>query len=196
MVITPRDKREQEEMIRNFKIAFQKRHGIIPEVTIQEQEVLDVSESLLNLRIIVNRQIPVDLRDTIWCISTKIRLRKMVNLRMVFSMIGKDYDYPLKEIASYCGLEGDHSTVLYYISAGYDLLETNSEFRELYIKIASQVNPQVYPHARISTTIIEESPISKSAGSSPLYQRKYTVYRPDTGSINRARTMQAARLAG
>lgn len=178
MIITERDKQEQDLYIKTFQTHFIKRFGIMPEVTINNQETVNITVTdLEDLEKIVQRFIPPMVARHHPKFITKTRKRELVVLRMIFMMLAKDMEYSLKTIGQYCGGR-DHSTVVYNINSGYDLLETDKDFQKLYISISQIVNPKLYPDVRISQVIDETQDQCQSANTDSLYTRKYKVFRP------------------
>ena len=105
------------------------------------------------------------------------RLRDKILIDKIYYMIAYDMGYTYKTIGK--DLKKCYSTVIHHVRDGYDLLEVDKEFREMYIKISSSINPKIYPHARINKITLEESSNCKSAGTSRMHTREYKVTRPN-----------------
>jgi hypothetical protein len=193
MTITLVDKIEQDELILDFQRKFYKRFGIKPKVEIEEQlAVREVTEDLEILEEIINKFIPFELIDEYKSIVNYTRKKEMIQLRMIFVMIARDSGYTFLTIAKHCGK--DHSTIINSLNKGYDLLETDSEFQKLYIKVSYSVNPNLYPHARINKPTYKTQNNSKSAGFDPEYSGKYQVFRPSSNYYNRDNVMSTKRV--
>jgi hypothetical protein len=178
MKVTFIEKEAQDEFVDMFKIQFSQRFGVIPEVLIEDQVLVIPSElELVGLEKVVNNFIPSHLKLKYKTFITKKRSRDLVILRMIFMMMAKDMGYSLVEIGNYT--DRDHSTVIYNINTGYDLLEMDSNFQDLYMKISYIVNPKIYPDARIYKVHSETSDQCQSVGSDTL-PSKYKVKRPSS----------------
>lgn len=116
---------------------------------------------------------------TIEELASPCRESRLVTLRKICAMLMYDRGLTCKEIGTLLG-NRDHTTIVYSIGKGYDLLETDDYFRNLYIDISTKVNPNIYPHARINKISDPESSNSKSASPFRVHTRKYHVKRPSS----------------
>lgn len=159
--------------VKSIKSDFYLRFGYYPEIILNKPENVEGSShlSLSQLREgiqIFNKSIEI---------QSDCRKKEIVYLRKIYCMIASDYGYTLVNIGK--SLNRDHSTVIHSLKSGYDLLETDEEFRNLYIDVSSFINPKIYPHARINEVPQEKQVNSRSNNDSKLHSRKYHVSRPN-----------------
>lgn len=166
--------KEERLYIEKFKEDFSDKFGYKPIVTLKLRGDNEVERSNLNT---LNTLISSFSDEPISSLGVSSRKRNLVMLRSIFCMLAADQGHTYKSIGHI--INRDHSTAIYNVKNGYDLLETDADFQNLYIKISSQVNPKIYPHARINETSLEEQPNSKSTSSFGMSSRKYTVTRPN-----------------
>lgn len=164
---------EQNEFVQNFKNKFALKFGFYPTVTLHEKDpACIVGHNLESLKDIIDR-FTDDKSQTICCPSRK---RSIINLRNIYCMLAADLGYKYKTIGRY--INRNHATIIHAIKSGYDLLESDKDFQLLYIQISTQLNPEIYPDARISETPDETSFDSESTGSTRMHTRRYYVTRP------------------
>lgn len=71
-------------------------------------------------------------------LSSKVRKREIVELRMIFCHLARNMKYTCTSIGQFIGPR-DHTTVLHNINTFKNLIETSEPFREKYEKILTHI---------------------------------------------------------
>lgn len=164
--------KEESKYIDRVRDDFYLTFGYYPDITLNKPENI---ETKINLPLLQIKNKVQDFNKK-YRIDSASRLQELVFLRKIYCMVATDYKHTCTSIGR--SLNRDHSTVLHNVKSGYNLLETDNEFRELYIKVTKTIDPKVYPHARINEVSEEQKNNSRSGNDSKLYARKYHVSRP------------------
>jgi len=71
-------------------------------------------------------------------LSSKARVRELVEYRQIFCSIARNLGFSLKSIGKYLG-NRDHTTVIHSLRAFSDLMETNPLYRDKYNSIINKI---------------------------------------------------------
>lgn len=129
----------EKQLIEGFLDSFYKKMGYYPTVVTKE-DLEDRSLNLLSLEELetyFEPYLPI-LRGKILKLSTKMRVREIVELRQMFCFIARSIGFSLKTIGIFLG-NRDHTTIVHNVKAFHNMMDTDSTYRDRYIIIAKKI---------------------------------------------------------
>ena len=71
-------------------------------------------------------------------LSSKARIREIVELRQVFCFISRSMGFSLKTIGNFLG-NRDHTTIIHNVRTFHDMMQTNSYYKEKYTALINKI---------------------------------------------------------
>jgi hypothetical protein len=125
-------------MIDRFKISFLEKTGRAVIVQVAGLKNLAISRpELPRIKFLVEQFIPKHLAITSIAITS--RKREIVTLKQIFCKIARDYGYSLQLIGEHVYPNGSHPDVIYSNQRATDLIEVDTDFRDLYVSILNKI---------------------------------------------------------
>lgn len=129
----------EKQLIEAFLDNFYKKMGYYPTVVTRE-DLEDRSLNLLSLEELETYFEPYlpTLHGRVLKLSTKIRIREIVELRQMFCFIARSIGFSLKTIGVFLG-NRDHTTIVHSVKTFHNMMDTDPGYRERYILIAKKI---------------------------------------------------------
>jgi hypothetical protein len=129
----------EKQLIESFLERFHEKMGYYPTV-ITKNDIEQKSLHLLSLHelelyfdpylpIVYGKKLPL---------SSKLRIREIVELRQMFCYIARSIGFSLKTIGQFLG-NRDHTTVIHNVRTFHNLVETEEVYKEKYNKILKKI---------------------------------------------------------
>jgi|688.fasta_scaffold206681_1 hypothetical protein len=129
----------EKELVDNFLKTFYSRVGYYP-VVITKEDLAEKSLNLLSLEELERYFDPY--LPTVYgkrlTLSSKLRVREIVELRQMFCFISRNIGFSLKRIGQFLG-NRDHTTIIHNLRTFYNLIETDGNFKERYNRIIKKI---------------------------------------------------------
>lgn len=137
MVESPNKQLLEAQMVQEFIENFYNEFGYNPTVIIKTQTKKSAFGviSLTDLEKCFERFLPKKY-GKIHLLSSRIRIRELVELRFIFFHIARKMGYGLKDMGQYLGKK-DHTTVIHGLKTFRNLYQTDENFRQTYHKIVN-----------------------------------------------------------
>lgn len=130
----------EKKLIEQFKQNFYEKLGYEPVVLTKVQIESDEYIPILSLETLYEAFepfLPIRYGKKIE-LSSKCRLRELVELRNIYCFLGRTMGYSLVDVGRHLG-NRDHTTVIHNVSSFKNLVETNEPFRHKYITILTYI---------------------------------------------------------
>lgn len=138
--------RLSKTLIDKFQIDFREKTGLNAIVEVPGINNLIKAEqqkdrpSLPMIKYWVEESIP-----STWAIrtiATRSRKRRLVDLKQIFCKIARDYGYKLLSICEHVYPSGDHADVIHAFRTAEDQIETNEDYKDLYVSILNKIQDE------------------------------------------------------
>jgi len=129
----------ERELIENFLKAFYEKVGYYPTVLTRSdlEEKMVNNLSLEELSSYFEPHLPEVFGKRLK-LSSKVRVRELVELRQMFCTIARSMNFSLKTIGNFLG-KRDHTTIIHSLRTFANLMETDPTYKEKYIKILNEI---------------------------------------------------------
>lgn len=129
----------ERQLIEGFLETFYKKMGYYPTV-ITKEDLEEKSLNLLNLEDLeryFEPYLPIIYQKKLK-LSSKLRVREIVELRQMFCSIARNIGFSLKTIGQFLG-KRDHTTIIHNVRTFRNMMETDDQYREKYNKIIKEI---------------------------------------------------------